>query len=512
MGEATRYEVQASLDNTYPSGISASATFTTLTPDPYVSGVTCSGVDRELATARVAIAFPRGSRTVYLRYRITPSGAWSGNRSVRTAGVSASSPLSGLTVGTEYEVQASMFSSYPTTARATATFTTLPPPTPFPAPSTPRAQVRVQAAPSGYLGTLWVEIGVSGEDSGYQANDYGGLVHGNLPGQLFADGRPRNLKGFVLHDTATTYISLSADFAGNSAAHRTGDALKWTRLQVRSKEGDIIASANMWDAYTPCSSAVICLNLQSQHESVTLSSLDTETVAVDFFDGEAEIASANPGGRGSIVFFAEFAGNQIACDSDADCYVGGNYPDRMLEDPARLDWQGNVTINPTSVTLTAELSNLFVFEGWERFDLNLRDREGEALAKIPLDSAVSSQASNELVLTIPGRYSPLDNLEDQAGQLMVLQFEDSGWRRLLQRTPGGMIAGQIMLTLFAGGLVAVRFRGTLSPGREIVIMGAMAFGSMILPAFGLGSLFWTGGVVLLCLIGMGAVFFLRVRA
>ena len=82
-------------------------------------------------------------------------------------------------------------------------------------------------------------------------------------------------------------------------------------------------------------------------------------------------------------------------------------------------------------------------------------------------------------------------------------------KSVIKRFPGGNeIAMQLSLVAFAGVLSGVRFRGRKSPQREAMILGFMCVASMLLPIIGIGSLFWTGGIVLLVAAAAAAVYFL----
>ena len=80
-----------------------------------------------------------------------------------------------------------------------------------------------------------------------------------------------------------------------------------------------------------------------------------------------------------------------------------------------------------------------------------------------------------------------------------------------ERFPGGAIAGQLVLTVFAGVMAGVRFKSMKSPRREAVITGAMSLGALILPAFGQANEFWVIGVALLVLLASIAAIFLARR-
>ncbi len=110
----TEYEVEASLTSDFV--VSVTEAFTTLPRDPVVSDVSVSSIRQTTATAYIDIANSNGSsRTVSLRYRTTTQrGDWSGTLTTTSNMDSASIDLSGLTPGTEYDVQASLDGSFPT--------------------------------------------------------------------------------------------------------------------------------------------------------------------------------------------------------------------------------------------------------------------------------------------------------------------------------------------------------------------------------------------------------------
>ena len=86
---------------------------------------------------------------------------------------------------------------------------------------------------------------------------------------------------------------------------------------------------------------------------------------------------------------------------------------------------------------------------------------------------------------------------------------ESALKTAIKRFPGGNeVAMQLSLAGFAGVLSGVRFRSKKTPQREAMVLGFMCAASMILPIIGIGSLFWTGGIVLLIAASAIAVFFL----
>ena len=121
----TLYEVEASLESDYSQ--SATATFTT--EGPSLTGITISEVTQESAKTTIGIQAPNGrSQDIYVRYRKVTDPVNTDWRSANTSstGVSAMAPLSDLTSGTEYEVQASLDSDLdsPTATVLKETFTT----------------------------------------------------------------------------------------------------------------------------------------------------------------------------------------------------------------------------------------------------------------------------------------------------------------------------------------------------------------------------------------------------
>ena len=122
----TEYDVQASLDGSFPDEQTAYTSFRTLRY-PSVSKLEVKDKTQTTATANISIADANGdSQTVYLRYRTaTPQGDWSDTQKTASATDSAEIRLSGLTADTEYDVQASLDSSFPDEQTAYTSFRTL---------------------------------------------------------------------------------------------------------------------------------------------------------------------------------------------------------------------------------------------------------------------------------------------------------------------------------------------------------------------------------------------------
>ena len=121
----TEYEAEVSLTDDF--GVSETDTFRTLPPDPVVSKVSVNTIRQTTATAYIDIANANGNtQTVSLRYRTTtPRGAWSGIKTATSDTDNARIDLTELTPGTEYDVQASLENSFPSSRTRHDTFTTL---------------------------------------------------------------------------------------------------------------------------------------------------------------------------------------------------------------------------------------------------------------------------------------------------------------------------------------------------------------------------------------------------
>ena len=80
----------------------------------------------------------------------------------------------------------------------------------------------------------------------------------------------------------------------------------------------------------------------------------------------------------------------------------------------------------------------------------------------------------------------------------------------IDRVPGGPVAGQFVLSIFAGLMAASRAKGMRSPRREAVIAGVMGLGGCIIPALGMGNSFWMFGIPLLVMLcAVGVIFLAR---
>ena len=127
LSPGTEYELQLSLDGTFPQSDILSKNFTTLSPDPSVSEVTVENVTLTEGTFVITIAHPgTSSKTVYVRYRTDDTQPWSDPPiTITTATGTATKTLLTLNPGTRYQVEASLGVGFLTTETESTTFTTL---------------------------------------------------------------------------------------------------------------------------------------------------------------------------------------------------------------------------------------------------------------------------------------------------------------------------------------------------------------------------------------------------
>ncbi len=119
----TTYEIEASLDRRFPAVDTVSAILTTA-PTPRVSVVVVESVTHTEATVTVSIAHPEEStRMVYMRYRELPEGGWNASQA-ETDASTIDALLPGLIPDMEYEIQASLHDTFPTTDTQVQRFTT----------------------------------------------------------------------------------------------------------------------------------------------------------------------------------------------------------------------------------------------------------------------------------------------------------------------------------------------------------------------------------------------------
>ena len=127
LSPGTEYELQVSLDRTFPQSDILSKNFTTLPPDPSVSEVIVENVTLTGGTVVITIAHPgTSSKTVYVRYRTDDTQHWSNPPiTITTATGTATKTLLSLNPGTRYEVETSLGVGFLTAETESTTFTTL---------------------------------------------------------------------------------------------------------------------------------------------------------------------------------------------------------------------------------------------------------------------------------------------------------------------------------------------------------------------------------------------------
>ena len=124
LAQGARYEVQASLDDAFPTLRTKYTVFTTLRY-PSVASVQAKNVGRNGATIRATIADSHGeAQTVYIRHRRTSNSAWRTTHQEDSVNDVASLSLGDLSSGTEYIAEASLDDSFPSDETKSVTFTT----------------------------------------------------------------------------------------------------------------------------------------------------------------------------------------------------------------------------------------------------------------------------------------------------------------------------------------------------------------------------------------------------
>ena len=128
----TLYEFEASLDDTFPRGATASTTVKS--EPPKVVGVTIGVVEQNTVELTTTVKFSaQEDQPVYTRYRTLPSGRWVNAPKVTvdnpasSESVTVDYDVTGLTAGKDYEIEASTDPGF--RIRHIRTFTTMPPTT-----------------------------------------------------------------------------------------------------------------------------------------------------------------------------------------------------------------------------------------------------------------------------------------------------------------------------------------------------------------------------------------------
>ena len=120
----TKYNVQASLDSSFPTTRTKYTTFTTLRY-PGIASFEADNIGRNGATVVATIADSQGeAQTVYVRHRQSRYIAWRTTQHTDSVDDVASLRLRGLSSGTEYIAEASLDSTFPDGETRSVTFTT----------------------------------------------------------------------------------------------------------------------------------------------------------------------------------------------------------------------------------------------------------------------------------------------------------------------------------------------------------------------------------------------------
>ena len=208
----TQYRVEATLTGNFNNG-AKSTTFTTSSTGPGVSEVVMSDETQTRATATITIANPgTEARTVYLQYRESGSGSWSkppleGDSTTATPGTAVIN-LTGLTSGTQYEVQASLDNTFEAGVQS-ATFTTEPPRASAVnvIEESPRsAKVRVTVSEPNGKTTLFLRYGTSGN------------WKGDFASNVSLENVDFTLSGLEPDSTYTVEASYDSDFPEDATA------------------------------------------------------------------------------------------------------------------------------------------------------------------------------------------------------------------------------------------------------------------------------------------------------
>ena len=159
----TGYEVRASFDSRFPNALTKNRTFTTL-PNTSLTSVTVADADITQTTAVATVSVTGASNTtIHVRHRKTSDTTWPTPAQMTTSSATIDFNLTGLTGNTNYTVQASLDSSFPSGRLVSATFKTDPV-----APSAPQS---VSAADGGD-GSINVTWSAPSDNGGANVTNY----------------------------------------------------------------------------------------------------------------------------------------------------------------------------------------------------------------------------------------------------------------------------------------------------------------------------------------------------
>lgn len=333
---------------------------------------------------------------------------------------------------------------------------------------------RVDAQQSGDLETYLGSIGVTFEEYGEGAM----LNWGELP----TDVAPS------LNSLAVTLVEIETD----SVEVRPGECVDGVRIDVRGADQEVLAQS------TSCSGGIYTIE-----PALTLTDGTKTRLAIDWYD-EMVLSRENydPGGDFLVLDY------NTAGTGAADTVRRSSLPDgKGSVNSWTLTGPGDTT--PGRLILRTDGQTAF-----EKVRVVLYDGKGRVLGSGEAGAPNLTISADKRTATWLLQDVDADELAAQAGEVVVLRFEDGTFRVFMQRSPAGELGAQIALTIIAGvafGIVAKK-KGYRSPGLETIIVVAMSIGSLLLPIFGLGNLFWSGGILFLAAVIIVATNFLRSRA
>lgn len=517
----TEYEFQIRATNSIGTSLySNSGTGTTQNRAPTTQGaitanpstVVSTGVVSLDATANIVDA--DGDPLTY-EWTATPAvGTFS---STTIANPTWTSPFTNTGQSVTISVRATDGFDYSPSLSVTITVQAYVPPTPTIPPTWTVGAVEpapVVHAPTGYLSTVWIAVGTSGAEAGAVTHDYGGFIEAaqSLPGLLFTDGLSRKtfaVIGYPADGVNPPYLRIVPSYPDGVAAHKSGTDLRWLRLQLRPEGGDVFAGGDLWDTASACPSDSICANLEYTSSETTLNTYDTKYVAVDFWDAEESFTRRGIVGGEGIVIYAEEDSSAITCAGNTSCFLHGELPQGLVRDSLQDQWTGSITLEAGEITLQAG-SNSFQESRWRDYNMSIIDEAGTVLFKAELQDTVSAISASEMTIVLPtGQTLDLAAIDET---LVRIEFSYLGFAKTVERTPGGIVAGQLFLAMFTGGVVLL-IGGKKIPASMRVAFGLIGatIGSLILPLMGFGNLFFGYAIVAMFIVATGAIFALKRR-
>lgn len=380
-----------------------------------------------------------------------------------------------------------------------------------------------QSGPSGYLGTVHLVVGDSPAAFGYSANNFGTRTGGNLPGPIFTDGLPRapivaavNRNGTPDNEADDFLVLTALAQPGESLSYKTASGLRYLRVSIRAGEGqgNAVAEANLWASPSGivCPGA-ICATL---HAGTFAGIGPGSPMAMDFFDSRAEALGNAAGGEANLVVLAALT--QTSGGSTlTGTIVEGELPAALVKDKptVTLTVETDTTADTTEVSLVASGGEGFQTFNTANHGLWLLARNGAPFGETwAWESDRAEQSADNLTRT--WTFAGANRFELPAalnGTLFVLQVENQFVRRQFDMTPGGAVAGQLILFV-AGFVIGIVSTIVLPIGLTFKVSAGAAMGVLgsAMPLFwGSGSAFVPGGIILIIVAAAIGIFFLARR-